>query len=116
MTKLAHVTPNVEKVNMSPELARVKYGALLIGGAFALLAVIFGVAMWRFSTAADVTAVVGAVAGVVGTIVGAFFGVQVGSSGKEAAEAGRAEAERAARAAMAKLPPDDAAEVLSGLK
>ena len=104
------------EVDTSPELARVRYGALLIGAALALLAVIFSVAVWRFNTAADVTAVVGAVAGVVGTIVGAFFGVQVGSSGKEVSEAGRVEAEKAARTAMAKLPPDDAAEVLRALQ
>jgi len=100
----------------SPEFARVKYGALLIGVAFALLAAVFCVAVWRFNAAADVTAVVGAVTGVVGTVVGAFFGVQVGSSGKEVAEAGRAEAEKAARTAMAKLPPADAADVLRALQ
>jgi hypothetical protein len=91
----------------------------LILAAFGLLGIVFVVAVWQFSAAADVSAAVGAVAGVVGTIVGAFFGAQIGSSGKETAEAGwaqaesgRAQAEKAARTALAKLQPDDAAEVM----
>ena len=101
-------TPNVD-------MARVKYGAWLVGAAFVLLGVVFGIAVTQFSTAADVTAVVGAVAAVVGTIIGAFFGVQVGSSGKEAAEAGRNNAERAARMALGKLNPADADDIVKSL-
>ena len=97
------------------DMARVKYGAWLVGGAFVVLAVVFGVAVSQFRTAADVTAAVGSVATVVGTIVGAFFGVQVGSSGKEAAEAGRNQAERAARMALGKLDPAVADEVVKAL-
>ena len=97
------------------DMARVKYGAWLVGGAFVVLGVVFGVAVSRFTTAADVTAAVGSVATVVGTIVGAFFGVQVGSSGKEAAEAGRNQAERAARMALGKLDPAVADEVVKAL-
>jgi len=91
--------------------ARIKYGAWLILAAFILLAVVFAIAVWQFSTAADVSAAVGAVAGVVGTIIGAYFGVQVGSSGKEAAESRRAQAEDAARTAMASLDPTMAEKV-----
>jgi hypothetical protein len=69
-------------------MARIRYGAWLIVAAFALLGVVFGVAVSQFSTASDVTAVVGSVTTVVGTIIGAFFGVQAGAAGKEAAEAG----------------------------
>jgi len=97
------------------DLARIRYGALLIVAAFALLGVVFGVAVTRFTGAADVTAVVGSVAAVIGTIVGAFFGVQAGSSGKETAEAGRAQAENAARTALAMLEPEQAAKVLKAL-
>jgi hypothetical protein len=99
----------------SPDLARIKYGACLIGGAFVLLGIVFGVAVSRFTAAADVTAVVGSVATVVGTIVGAFFGIQVGSSGKEAVEAGRAKAESTARKALAKLEPHEAADLIGSL-
>jgi hypothetical protein len=99
----------------SADLARIKYGAWLIGVAFVLLGVVFGVAVSQFTSAADVTAAVGSVATVVGTIIGAFFGVQAGSSGKEAAEAGRAHAERVSRLALAKLDPQDAADVIREL-
>jgi hypothetical protein len=49
----------------------------------------------------------------VGTIIGAYFGIQVGSSGKEVAEAGRAQAERAARIALAKMDPLVADELMN---
>jgi hypothetical protein len=101
-------SPNVD-------LARIKYGAWLIGAAFVLLAVVVGVAISQFKTAADVTAVVASVAAVVGTIIGAFFGVQAGSSGKEAAVADRTQAERVTRMALAKLDPAAADDVLNML-
>ena len=103
----------------SVDMARIRYGAWLIVAAFALLGVVVGVAVSQFSTASDVTAVVGSVTTVVGTIIGAFFGVQAGASGKEAAEAGRANAEasqaraeNAARVALAHLDPSAATEVM----
>ena len=109
----------VQKAAPNVDLARIRYGAGLIVAAFALLGVVFGVAVSQFSTASDVTAVVGSVTTVVGTIIGAFFGVQAGAAGKEAAEAGRAraeagraQAENAARVALAKLNPEAASEVM----
>jgi hypothetical protein len=97
------------------DMARVEYGAWLIGAALVLLGVVFGIAVSQFTQAADVTAVVGSVATVVGTIIGAFFGVQVGSSGREAAEARRNNAERAARMALGKLNPADADDIVKAL-
>ncbi len=38
------------------DMARVKYGAWLVGAAFALLGVVFGIAVSQFTTTADVTA------------------------------------------------------------
>ena len=106
--------PSGPAQNLAPsaDLARIKYGAWLIGAAFVLLVAVLGIAVSKFTAAADVTAVVGSVAAVVGTIIGAFFGVQVGSSGKEVAEAGRSQAENAARLALAKLNPNDANDVM----
>ena len=104
-----------ETSSPNPDLARVKYGAWLIGAEFALLGVIFGMEVSKFTAAADVTAVVGSVATAVGTIIGTFFGVQAASSGKEAAEAGRAQAERAARVALAKLDPHEADDLVGML-
>jgi hypothetical protein len=104
-----------QKTVPNVDLLRVRYGAWLIIAAFALLAVVFGVAVSQFSVASDVTAVVASVATVVGTIIGAYFGVQVGSSGKEAAESQRNQAERVTRVALAKLNPADADTVLKML-
>ena len=97
------------------ELARIKYGAALIGAAFVLLGIVFGVAVSRFTKAPDVVALVGSVATVVGTIVAAFFGIQAASSGRAAADAGRAQAEHAARMALGKLDPQSAEDVLKML-
>ena len=109
----------VQKPAPSVDMARIRYGAWLIVAAFALLGVVVGVAVSQFSTASDVTAVVGSVTTVVGTIIGAFFGVQAGAAGKEAAEAGRtkaeagrAQAENAARVALAHLDPAAATQVM----
>lgn len=113
------IQQNSQSVNQpnsqSVDLARVRYGAWLIVVAFVLLGAVFGIAVAKFTAPADITAVVGSVAGVVGVIIGAFFGVQVGSSGKEAAEADRAQAERAARIALAKLEPREADQIMSYL-
>jgi uncharacterized BrkB/YihY/UPF0761 family membrane protein len=103
--------PGVPNVDM----IRVKYGACLVGAAFLLLAVVFGIAVSRFTSAADVAAVVASVATVVGTIIGAFFGIQVGAAGKEAAETQRVQAEKATRTALSKMSPADADDVLKML-
>jgi hypothetical protein len=94
------------------DLARIRYGACLIGAAFVLLGVVFGVAIMQFKAASDVVAVVGSVATVIGTIIAAFFGIQAASSSRAAAEAGRARAEQTARLALGKLDPQAAEEVL----
>jgi hypothetical protein len=94
------------------DMIRVKYGACLVAAAFILLAVVFAIAVYRFTSAADVAAVVASVATVVGTIIGAFFGVQIGTSGKEVAEAQRDRAESITRTALSKMSPADADDVL----
>jgi hypothetical protein len=104
--------PGRPAVPASVDIIRVKYGACLVAAAFLLLAVVFSIAVYRFTAAADVAAVVASVATVVGTIIGAFFGVQVGTSGKEAAEAQRDRAEGITRVALSKLSPADADDVL----
>ncbi len=71
---------------------RIKYGYRIVVVGFVLVGIIGVAAVWKWSAAGDVTAVVGSVTGVVGTVVGAFFGVQVGSAGKEKAEVARDQA------------------------
>ncbi len=71
----------------SVEAARLKYGTVIIGGAFVLLAGVVALSVATFTEADEVTAVVGSVTGIVGTVIGAFFGVQAGSAGKDAVQA-----------------------------
>jgi hypothetical protein len=96
-------------------MARMRYGAVLLLAAFALLGVVLGVAMTQFSAAADVVAVVGSVTTFVGTIFGAHFGSQAGTPSREATEASRAQlakTEHALRVALGKLDPETAHQVI----
>ena|SRR5215472_1686522 len=113
LDKLASTADNGQVTSV--DLARIRYGACLIGAAFVLLGAVFGVAIIHFKSASDVVAVVGSVATVVATIVAAFFGIQAASSGKAAAEAGRAHAEQMARLALGKLDPQAAEDLLKKL-
>jgi hypothetical protein len=92
---------------------RMKYGFWAVVVGLVLVAVVFLAAIARWTAASDVTAVVGSITGVVGTVVGAFFGVQVGSAGKEKADAERKIAEDKALRMASALQPDAAATVLS---
>ena len=76
--------------------------------------VIFVMSILKWNTASDVTAVVGTVTGVIGTIVGAFFGVQMGSAGKEKAENARKDAEDKAFRMAAAMPPEMASKFIRG--
>jgi len=97
------------------DLTRIRYGVWLIGAAFVLVGTVFGVAVWQFTAASDVVAVVGSVTTIIGTLVGGFFGAHLGSAGKEAAEAGRTQAERTARIALGKLEPHAAEDLMKVL-
>jgi len=96
------------RVARSPDETRLMYGAILIGAAFLLLGVVFGIGISKMTGGADLVAALGSVTTVVGTIIGTFFGVQIGSHGKEAAE-------KAARTALGKLDPDTADAVIKQL-
>src|SRR5438477_7816245 len=68
----------------------------------------------------DVVAVVGLFTSVLGTLVGAFFGLQIGSAGKEKADRNakkaQDEAQKAnaiAQRALASLQPDQAQKIIS---
>ena len=100
---------------VSADLVRIKYGVWLIGAAFVLLGVVFGIGVSKITVGADMVAALGSVTTVVGTIIGAFFGVQIGSHGRAEAEAGRNQAERAARTALSKLDPSAADDVIRAL-
>ncbi len=65
---------------------RWRYGLIAVGMGLVVILLCFGVAVWKYENAADAGAVLAAVTGTVGAIVGAYFGIQVGSAGKDKAE------------------------------
>ncbi len=91
---------------------RIKYGFWIVLLGLVLVAAVFLAAIAKWSAAQDVAAAVGSVTGIIGTMVGAFFGVQVGSAGKEKAETARNEAENKAFRLAAALSPDVAAKIM----
>ena len=107
---------NSIKQSTSADELRVRYGFWVVVIGLFIVGIIFVVSILKWSTAADVATAVGSLTGVVGTIIGAFFGIQVGSSGKEKAEADRATAEDKAMSLAAELPPDVAKNVLNRFK
>jgi hypothetical protein len=90
---------------------RLRYGFWIITTGFALVFLITLIATFRWVEVTSVATVVGAVASLVGTVVGAFFGVQVGSVGKERADAERERSERGIKAALSMLPPEAAEQL-----
>lgn len=67
-----------------------------------LSAILVFALLWAGITAAnDITSVVGLFTSVLGTLVGAFFGLQIGSAGKEKAEERANDAEKKAGALQA---------------
>ena len=91
---------------------RIRYGFWIIILGFVLVTIVFLTAILKWTTASDVATVVGSVTGVVGTIIGAFFGVQVGSAGKEKAETARNQAEDRVMRLAAALNPAEAKSIL----
>jgi len=76
----------------------------VIGLAIAATLVIFLVTRTEYKSN-DVVAVVGLFTSVLGTLVGAFFGLQIGSAGKERAQQEAQDAHRLAQKALARLSP-----------
>lgn len=106
--------------NTPADQLRIKYGFWVVIVGLVVIVLVLVLAMTRWTAASDVTAVVGSVMGVVGTVVGAFFGIQVGSTGKEKAEADKAKAEnelyavnRKATMLAGALQPEIATKILN---
>src|SRR5438094_10639418 len=75
---------------------RVKRGIWIVISGLIAVVIVFAMSMRKFSAAADVVAVLGPITSVVGSLVGAFFGLQLGSAGKEKADEARSKAEEKA--------------------
>jgi hypothetical protein len=86
--------------------ARWRYGLIVVVVAIAAIVVIFLIAAIRYPTAADGVALVSSVATAISTLAAAYFGIQVGSAGKEAAEKKKDEAKDVAIALAADAPPN----------
>ena len=90
---------------------RLRYGFWIIITGVVLVFLITLTSTFRWPEVTSVARVVGAVASLVGTVVGAYFGVQVGSVGKERAEAARERSDEGIKVALSMLP-SEAAEQL----
>ena len=91
---------------------RLRYGFWIVVIGLVLVTLVLVAAILKWNSASDVATVVGSVTGVVGTIIGAFFGVQVGSAGKEKAETARNKAEDKVVRLAAALNPIEAKNIL----
>jgi len=84
-----------------------KYGVWVVLAGLAVILTAFAISVFVFEpTAADVSTALAPVTGIVGTIVGAYFGVQVGSQGRQQAEATTAEAQRRVTRLAAAVDPE----------
>jgi hypothetical protein len=115
---MAAGTPPPETSNTGA--ARWIHGLIAVGMGLGVIVVCFVFAVLRWQTANDVAVVLAAVTGTVGAIVGAYFGVQVGSAGKEQSDAQaikmRDELTREkdkSQMLAAALPKDDAMGILN---
>ena len=95
---------------------RVKYGFYIVLIGLLVVLAVFVIAILKVDNASDATAVIGAVTGVIGTLVGTFFGIHVGSEGKEKAMAERKDAENFARHLAGHLDPEDYQNVLKQIE
>jgi hypothetical protein len=87
------------------ELGRVQYGFyIIILGLGAVLIALFA-ALYKWSSASDVTTVVSSVGAIIGPIVGAFFGLHIGAAVKEKAEQDRDKAIKKVEALMSAIEP-----------
>jgi len=106
------------------EQRRAKYGVWVVVAGLALIGVLYLVTLFLFSSAlpsgtsgggtsndlsavaSSIVAAMGAVTGVIGSIVAAYFGIQLGSSGKERSDTAAEKASAVAQAAMNKVSAD----------
>ncbi len=63
-----------------------QWGMWVVMGGLLVLAFSIGMAVERWTTAADATSVITASGSVIGTMVGAFFGVEAGGQGRKEAQ------------------------------
>jgi len=92
------------------------YGLIAVSIGIAAILAALGIVLTKFSTATDVGAVLGIVTGPIGAIVGAYFGVQVGSAGKEKADENAQNANHLAIQLAATPEGDERNELIRSLR
>jgi hypothetical protein len=112
-------TPSKNRDNQKTEQMRITYAFWLavIGLALAAALVVFLVngGSYKAATSTDIVAIVGLFTSVLGTLVGAFFGLQIGSAGKEKAQQNEKDATNLAHKALAALQPEQAQRIVASL-
>lgn len=103
--------------NPTVDLVRMQYAFMIgmtgiLAAAFITLILIF--LGWK--VASDIVAVVGLFTSATGTLVGTFFGLQVGSAGKEAEQQERQKIQRTTARALALLSPEQATRIFKNLE
>ena len=95
------------KVNSEVEKLRIlkAFWLSVIGLSLAALLVVI-LLVYGFNKASEITSVVGLFTSVLGTLVGAFFGLQIGTAGKEKAEQRADEAQKRANALQGAATPE----------
>jgi hypothetical protein len=91
---------------------RWKYGLYAVYAGLGALALCYIVATIRYKVAADAAGALAPVATAIGTLVGAYFGVQVGSAGKQQSDNSRDQAHREALKFAAIADPDKAMRMM----
>src|SRR5436309_9935877 len=91
----------VEQARMRYALTVAIFGLGLSAALVVLL--VFGAGM---RSSADIVAIVGVFTGVSGAVVGSFFGLQVGSAGREQERAERRDADRMTQMAFGQMTPE----------
>jgi len=95
--------------NGGADATRLKYGFYIVIGGLGSVIVLYIATIIIFANltpetlANNVVACMGAITGVIGSLVGAYFGVQLGSAGKEASDASAAQNAALASAAMGQI-------------
>jgi len=104
--------------NPEIETQRIRYAFWLavVGLGLSAVLVVFLVVVAQMRTSADIVAIVGVFTSVTGTLVGAFFGLQIGSAGRDQERQDRQHAEKMANMAMGKLPPGEADKVMKDME
>jgi hypothetical protein len=106
-----------KKRNSELEIRRMQYAFwLAVIGLFLSATLVVFLIVWRDMPGTEVVSIVGVFTSVTGTLVGAFFGVQIGSMGREQEREEKEHMETMAMKALAALGPPKAEDIMREIK